>query len=89
MVFYLSLMFTMNWLISDTLEFEDTFENEYDNAFNFENNYIRRPRPLTMKRYLTMAADKYLLWNKLLNEMKPDGLQRFIPPRIPTTLRFG
>ncbi|CAH8437888.1 unnamed protein product [Schistosoma mattheei] len=85
-------MFSINWLISDTLELDDTFKDDYDDDFfsnnNNDNEYIKRQYPLTIKRYLTMTAEKYL-WNKLMNEMKTGGLQKLMHPRVPTALRFG
>ncbi|CAH8439789.1 unnamed protein product [Schistosoma curassoni] len=88
MIFYLFLMFS----ISDTFELDDTFKDDYDDDVfsnnNNDNEYIKRQYPLTIKRYLTMTAEKYL-WNKLMNEMKTGGLQKLIHPRVPTALRFG
>ncbi|VDP41221.1 unnamed protein product [Schistosoma margrebowiei] len=62
--------------------------NKYIFNNNNNNEYVKRQYPLTIKRYLTMTAEKYL-WNKLMNEMKTGGLQKLMHPRIPTTLRFG
>ncbi|CAI2722969.1 unnamed protein product [Schistosoma spindalis] len=89
MIFYLFLMFSINWLISDTLELDNIIKDQYDDGFNHnDNEYIKKQYPLTMKRYLTITAEKYL-WNKLINEMRTGGLQKFMHPRVPTALRFG
>ncbi|CAH8439142.1 unnamed protein product [Schistosoma haematobium] len=93
MIFYLFLMFSINWLIGNTFEIDDTFKDDDDDDDVFSNNnndyeYIKRQYPLTIKRYLAMTAEKYL-WNKLMNEMKTGGLQKLIHPRVPTALRFG
>ncbi|CAH8436075.1 unnamed protein product [Schistosoma turkestanicum] len=86
---YLLVIFSMNWLIIiNTMEFDDTLRNEYDDTFYIDNNYMKRQYPYTTKRYRTMIAEKHL-WHKLLTGMKTGNLQRLMPSRITTALRFG
>ncbi|KAK4472941.1 hypothetical protein MN116_004144 [Schistosoma mekongi] len=86
---FIFLIYAMNLITgSDTVELTDPLEEDYDATIYTNHDYLKKQYPLITKRYLTMTAEKYL-WNKFLNEIKTGNLHKFMPPRIPTALRFG